>query len=472
MTPVAARTGQRPARPGRRLWRRLWAWTLVALLAVWATLAAMAYYTGLHEADEVSDGQLVSVAELLLQMNPDAPATAPSGARLAAATGYSPRLHAVLWTGDRVAWDPEGIAALLPPTLAPGHHHLTFALRGPATAWRAFFAETRAGEAPRRVVVLVDRSRRTALARDFSEHLVRPALVLLPLVAVLLAFAIRGGLRPLEDLAREIEQLDVDAGRPLQAAWHHRELAGTVVAINTLVDRLQSQLQRERRFTSDVAHELRTPLTALVLQARSATDAAEPALREQALGHVERESMRAARILGQLLDFTRAQSLAAVASDAVDLVALAREVVAGHAPHAHAHGREISLVAPDAEVTVSGQAAMIELALRNLLDNALRHTPAGTQIEVRVALDAAGAASVAVVDDGARRRSRSDDETETPGGGEGLGIGLTLVERIADWHGAGFDRDSPEPPFTTAFRLTWPRRSPPSAPVSARLSGA
>jgi two-component system sensor histidine kinase QseC len=257
--------------------------------------------------------------------------------------------------------------------------------------------------------------------------------------------------------------LDVDAGQTLMPQQPFQELGVTVQAINHLVQRLQEEIARERRFAADVAHELRTPLTALVLQARLARDAALPSEQAQALQAVEQGALQAGRILSQLLDLARAHSLSEEQSESVDLCALAQGVVAEHVALAHALGQDIALEAPAHPLMVSGQSTLLALALRNLVDNALRHNPSGTYVEVRIAQDGQGQVRLSVSDDG---NDMTSDEAilgspaSVPMSGHapqaGLGIGLTLVERIAQSQGAQLIRDAGTAPFGKRFALVWP----------------
>jgi two-component system sensor histidine kinase QseC len=329
-------------------------------------------------------------------------------------------------------------------------------MQGVAQDWRVYVAESAGatestGAAPlRRVAVFLDPARRDALAADISEHILLPALVFLPLVALMLASAIRRGLLPLQRLSGKIAALDVDAGQTLVPQQPYRELGVTVQSINALVLRLQAQIARERRFAADVAHELRTPLTALVLQARLARHGAANE-QAQALQAVEQGALRAGRILSQLLDLARAQSLTADPPESVDLCALALRVVSDHAALAHELGQDIALEAPEHALALPGQSTLLELALRNLVDNALRHNPAGTYVEVRVARDGAGQVTLSVSDDGG-----DFNAARTPDAESGLGIGLTLVERIAQSQGAQLVRDAGAAPFGKRFALVWP----------------
>ena len=462
-----------PGKPQpRSLWRYLWAWALGAVVALWLLLAGLAYSTGYHEAEEISDGLLVSAAQLLLSQplnaplseelkvplsKPDAnqPLAAPQPALPKALVqhppnAYAPEFHVLVWQDDRLVWDSHGVHAQWPTRLALGHQTLGLTMQGVSQDWRVYVGESTVGDSVRRVAVFMDPARREALGADISEHILLPALVFLPLVALILASAIRRGLLPLQRLSGKIEALDVDAGQTLVAQQPYRELGVTVHSINALVLRLQAQIGRERRFAADVAHELRTPLTALVLQARLARNGA-PAEQAQALQAVEQGALRAGRILSQLLDLARAQSLTGDLSEPVDLCALALRVVSEHAPLAHELGQDIALEAPEQALALPGQATLLELALRNLVDNALRHNPAGTYVEVRVARDAAGQVTLSVSDDGGDFSAARTADPDT-----GLGIGLTLVERIAQSQGAQLVRDAGAAPFGKRFALVWP----------------
>lgn len=480
--------------PARSLWLYLWTWALGAVLALWLLLSGLAYSTGNHESKEISDGLLASTALLLLQQpfepvpitEPDmaAPATGaaespPSGpvvggVRPHLQSVYAPDFHVLVWQGDRVVWDTHGVLSQWPQKLGLGHQTVQLTLQGQTQTWRVFVAESahgtpaQAGQPAgqgRRVAVFLNQTRRDALAADIAQHIVLPALLFLPGVALVLAWAMRRGLRPLQRLSGKIAALDVDAGQTLITQQPYQELGVTVQAINTLVQRLQSLIGRERRFAADVAHELRTPLTSLVLQARLARDVAPGAEQAAALKVVEQQAMRAGRILSQLLDLARAESSPQHAHQPVDLCALAHQVVSEHAPLAHGLGQDIALEAPSAALQVPGNATLLALALRNLVDNALRHNPPGSFVEVRVGLDAAGQAFMAVSDDGlpavgadvaqgAQRPAPAALAADLSR--SGLGIGLSLVARIAQSQGVQWVQGQAAVPFVKRYALVWP----------------
>lgn len=441
----------------RWLWRYLWGWTLLVLWLTWSCLAAVAYITGLHEARLITDRHLQSTAELLLrvkELGTVMPLTTDTP--LAPEVGRPSRLisdlRVVAWEDGRLTWDTHHMAHLLPSTLDNGFSALTLASDGPGNRlreWRVHSVSHRSSNGTlRQVVVIKDTARHQELALDMTLELVDPALVLFPLSALLLIWAIRRGLRPLNQLSADMAALDVRSGQRLEGKQAFMELDSTVAAIHHLVDQLQQQWARERQFNADVAHELRTPLTSAVLQAHLAQTADGTDERERALKRVETETLRAAGILSQLLELAHAQRPDRMQVASVDLCELARVVCTQHLSLAHNGGQTLSLEVPEAPIWVQGHPELLRLALRNLVDNALRHNPRGTQVEIAVQQGNDGKVSLSVNDDG----------HFDPGGSarRGMGVGLTLVRRIADALGVSLQQVPGQPPYRTRFVMTWP----------------
>ncbi|MCW5593644.1 MAG: two-component sensor histidine kinase, partial [Burkholderiales bacterium] len=219
------------------------------------------------------------------------------------------------------------------------------------------------------------------------------------------------------------------------------EVSPLVERLNALFSRVRSSLDGERRFTSDAAHELRTPLAALRAQLQVAQGAGDAPGRDRALSQALAAADRATRVVEQLLTLARLEHDAwREAARPFDLRAVAAQALAERAERARAAGVELALEGlVSAEVV--GQSGLADIALGNLLDNAIGHSPPDTTVSILLARE--GASVVARVRDQgpgippARREealarfTRLDDAAR-----EGSGLGLSIVARIAELHGA------------------------------------
>lgn len=422
----------------RTLARHLLAWTLGGLALVWGSFIVAGWQTGQHEADELTDGHLASVSALLLAYGDgelrsrQAPPRSP-GMELKA-HDYQQSLSVVMWDAQGAVLTRSGDAPL--PRFDPAAEGFgTLVLGEPATHWRVFSRWN--ADRSRKVMVLLSLRERDELADDIAGQIIEPGLWLLPAVALVLGLAVMRGLRPLLRMTQDVHAMDIHRAQPL-AAPRHDELAAVVEAINRLAERYHAALTRERELASEFAHELRTPVAALALQARALRQAPPGPERDEAAARVEQQALRAGEVLTHLLALARASRAELdEAAQAVDVAAVARDVVAAFAPAAHAGGREISLEAPEA-LRVTGHPLLLDLALRNLVENALSHTSPGSQVEVRVN---AAARCVEVCD-------WLPEGTAVPapaaqGPALGLGLGHRVVEKIAAIHQARFEHPQP-----------------------------
>lgn len=449
-------TAQAPRTRLPTLWRYLWNWVVGALLVVWTTLLVVAWYTGHHEAEEITDGQLEAVARLWLSVEPDKTLSIPQPIASDRTRAYVQDVAVLHWVDGQLFTDTHKLAESLRLTNPParGFSNRLQTTGSGDVRWRVYASPGQDEHAADFVAVLMDMDHRVDLGRDMALKLARPALLVLPLVALLLWWALRRGLNPLVRLSRDVAALDGLGGQRLDTAHRFHEFSSTVHAINTLVDSLQTQARREREFASDVAHELRTPLAALSLQASAAQHEPSP----ERLLLLEASALRAGHILSQLLELARAQrdGLAREAWRDVPLGEVAAELIASHAQEGFERSHELSLEQPGSPVVVHAQPMLLELALRNLIENALRHTPAGTQVVVEVWQNSREM-GVSVSDDGQRVDASGLTQTQ---GSSGLGLGLRLVERIAEQLGGALQRDTGEAPMTTRFTLRWQRSVP------------
>lgn len=437
--------------------RQLLLWSLAALVVVWGCFVFLAYSTGIEEADELTDGHLASVAVLLLSIE-DLPSV---GRKTEFLRLRQPGLknHDYQQSLSVLVWDATGTLRWRSgdtPTLAfdPTEGYATLAGGGEAAEWRSFSQWNL--EKTHKVTVLLSLEERDALAQDIAGQMIEPGLWLLPVVALALGLAIARGLKPLIDLSDEVAALDVQSADSLVAQHPLREFDSVVNSINTLLARQQQALHRERRLASEVAHELRTPLTSIVLQVQALE--ANPAFQSQSepLARIRADTLRAGHVLNQLLALARASRGEARAPlEPVDIAELTRTVAAEYAQAAWDRADSIEVDAP-ASVIVQGQSVLLDIALRNLVENALRHTPRGTRISLQCGAHSASAAAwVQVCDDGQRSGASAGSAPA-----DSLQLGHEIVARVAAEHGAHFFMACAAAPYTTCYRIDFPVGEP------------
>ncbi len=281
---------------------------------------------------------------------------------------------------------------------------------------------------------------RESLARHITLKMLLPTFIALPVLALLIWFGVGAGLQPLKRLKQEVKQRTANRLEPLAMIGVPEEVAPLAQALNDLFIRLQQAFEGERRFTADAAHELRTPLAALKIQAQVAMRSTDETERHLALDNVLRGVDRATRLVTQLLTLARVDpESATIDFKPVELRSLAATVMADLEPLAHA--KQIEMTLEDClSCKIMGDDAQLGLLLRNLLDNAIRYTPAGGRVSVTV-LDNAGI-SLEVRDTGPGIAEIEREQVQqrfyriTGSGEEGSGLGLSIVRRIAELHGA------------------------------------
>jgi two-component system, OmpR family, sensor kinase len=283
---------------------------------------------------------------------------------------------------------------------------------------------------------------RAQRAAELALQTLKPFALLLPVLALLIWFAVGHALEPLGRLTALVKARRVDALEPLPDARLPEEVRPLVGALNELLARLRTALGRERAFMADAAHELRSPLTALHLQMEMLSRASGESERVEAMSTLSAGVQRAIRLVEQMLSLARQEPRAAAPPVPLRLDDLARESVAELVPLADA-GRIDLGVAAAQPATVRGDADALRTLLRNLIDNAVRYTPAGGRVDVSVEPPTAVEGARLVVSDtgpgiGPEERARVFDRFYRRAGTvpPGSGLGLAIVKAIADAHGA------------------------------------
>jgi len=255
------------------------------------------------------------------------------------------------------------LPADLPQTFEEGFARMETS-EGP---WRVFTHVTDEGN----VQVGQPVATRDALARELSLSVLMPMLLLIPVLGLVVAWALKRGLQPLHDTSRRVSDRDASRLDPLPTANVPAELVPLVEQINALLARLAASFDAQRRFLADAAHELRSPVAALALQVQLAERAQTAASRAVAFNELARGVERARRLVQQLMDFARLDAdVPLQAFSVINLAALAREVVASYVVRAEGQDVDLGVDAP-ALLEVFGTESELRSALHNLVDNAL-----------------------------------------------------------------------------------------------------
>jgi signal transduction histidine kinase len=287
-----------------------------------------------------------------------------------------------------------------------------------------------------RIRVAEDLSHRDVIIDDIvSNFFRRVGWITIPILLILLATDIiifRRAIAPLWKASEEASNIGparTDIRLPTELI--PREIMPLVTAVNQALDRLEDGFRVQRQFTADAAHQLRTPLAILRTRIETLGDGAA-----REVLHADIEGM--SRIVAQLLEIAELDTLVLDPGEIADLRAVCTEVVGSIAPFALAQHKDIALKGANAPVMIHGNSEMLQRAIFNLAENAIKFTAMDTSVDVEVGEDG----SVRVRDCGPgiaeaerelifqrfwrRDRQRSD----------GAGLGLSIVRGVADDHAA------------------------------------
>ncbi len=308
-------------------------------------------------------------------------------------------------------------------------------LRGDEDSWRLLWLTSE--DKRYRVVVGQEWDYRADMTRDLALSSLLPWLIAMPFMLLLLLGLVWSELRPLKRLTASLHQRAPDDATPLAETRLPQEVKPLVAALNGLFSRMAELVQRERRFTSDAAHELRSPLAALRVQSEVIQLAEDDeAMRKRALQQLDSGIVRATRLVDQLLTLSRVEADDLRSEfQPVALSPLLQNLLAEHFPQAEQQHTDLQF-ASQAEPVINGHPLLLSLMVRNLLDNALRYSPAGSAIEVQL-----HARAIIIDDNGpgvdAQQLARLGERFWRPPGQAqtGSGLGLSIVKNIAQLHG-------------------------------------
>ncbi|HXE20827.1 MAG TPA: ATP-binding protein [Rhodoferax sp.] len=407
---------------------RLLFFLLLAIFLASVVQAVTAYRGALRQADDMFDYHLEQIARSLRGGVPlDPPAL----------DGDAP--------GDYdfyvQIWGPDGsqifrsAPAALPPQAVLGFSDVKVG----GVSYRVYSVQT-----PLQTVQIAQNmSARLARARALAAHAVLPIALMAPLLMLVVWWVISRSLAPVERTRRQVASRSAGDLSPLPEGGLPAEVRPLVDELNLLLGRVGAAFDAQAQFVANAAHELRSPLTALKLQAQALRRSGDEAAREASVARLNQGIDRAIRLVEQLLALAREEAGLGhpAAQERLNLQDVVQLAVADVLPQAQA--RQIDLGVGDSEPAwVQGQLDALRILLRNLLDNAIKYTPAAGRVDV--ALRIAGANAMLVVEDSGPGIDTEDRahvldrffRAGNASGASGSGLGLAIVNTIAKRHGA------------------------------------
>ncbi|MEX3962457.1 sensor histidine kinase N-terminal domain-containing protein [Paraburkholderia sp. EG286B] len=456
------------ARP-RSLFGEILDWMLAPLLLLWPMSIAVTYLVAKSIANGPFDRALETDAYVLARqiqpVNGVAELTLPASTRdFLRADNVDSVFYQVLGSrGELIGGDrdmplphdddrpPPGLVEFRDDTL----HGIDIRVAYTTVEPKHPGADDRQGQ-PVLVQVAETLDKRRQLANDIIKGVILPQFVILPLAILLVWFGLSRGLAPLHALQSNIRMRRPDDLSPLEARRAPPEIEPLVTSFNDLLTRLEQNMELQKRFIADAAHQMKTPLAGLRTQAELALRQNAPAEVHRSLEQIATSSEHAARLVTQLLALARAENrMSGQVFTPVDVAYVARHAVRDWVQPALAKQMDLGYEGPEtacdseeddgeaaARIEVDGNPVMLREMLSNLIDNAIRYTPAGGRITVRVRPEpAAGAVHLEVEDTGmgipSAERERVLERFYRILGrdGEGSGLGLAIVREIATMHG-------------------------------------
>ena len=482
-------TVQRPAAPTnplrkpdeqRSLFGEILDWMLAPLLVLWPMSVTLTFIVAQQIANPPFDRKLLETASLiadhvvlrdgavLLNLGVDVTEVLRPDTMVTAS-------YMVLGLrGELVAGD---LAIPLPPEAdpLPGAPRLRTDMMNGAEVRVAYsWARPSASAPPILVQVAETVEARTQLANEIIKGVIVPQFIVLPLALLLVWLALTRGLAPLTALQARIRSRRPEDRSPIDAREAPEEIAPLIESFNDLLQRLSASSQAQQRFIADAAHQMKTPLAGLRTQSELALRQTDTQELKRSLRQIAAATERATRLINQLLALARAEhrGAEAAAAEPIDLGLLVRDAVREWVPQAIERQIDLGVDVPVEPAFILGAPLMLREMLGNLIDNALRYTPAGGTVTVRM-LPAGSDVVLEVEDTGPgiaeTERTRVFDRFYRVLGTnvEGSGLGLAIVREIVDQHEARVSIHTPargDAHFPGAlFRLCF-RGLPPKEP--------
>jgi len=308
---------------------------------------------------------------------------------------------------------------------------------------------------------------RQALIRGILANIVIPQLLLIMIAVAAVWFALKQGLAPLERLRQEVMRRKRGDLSQLDGGQAPEEVRPLIEAVNDLLTRLKQVMQAQQRFVADAAHQLRTPFAGLKTQSELALRESEPERKQHALEYILTSTRHGIRLVNQLLALARnepgGQNTDSFIS--LNLDQLAQECTVNWVQMALEKNIDLGYEGASVTAEVQGDAASLTEMLNNLIDNAIRYTPAGGHITVSVSAMQRWV-QLSIEDNGPgiepqyRERVFERFYRILGSGQSGSGLGLSIVAEVAKRHNTELKLESGSGGIGTRISISFPRTPP------------
>lgn len=398
----------------------------VMILVISALATGISFFVSRNEANELQDNELKQIAHLYRP-----------GDRVILQYPRHPRNDAEADSQVKV-WPQSQWARLGIAGYGDGYHDVELG----GQLWH-LYKESRPHQGG--VAVLQATDLRSELATASALRTLLPFIFLAPVLLLLTRRTLNRAFGPVHRMIERIDRRPPQDISPVLMEPAIEEIEPFIASINGLLERVEAELDRQKRFIADAAHELRTPLAALQLQVENLRPVQSVAALQERLPPLYAGLRRMQHLVSQLLTLARNQTAGGLRMESLDLAAVIREVTEGLLCLAGEKQLDLGLFLPPA-APVDAQRGDMQSLLQALLENAIKYTPAGGEVNVRLRRE--NADWMLEIEDsgpGIPRALRSavrapffrGDAPAT----EGSGLGLSIAEGIAHRYGGRLDLD-------------------------------
>lgn len=425
------------------LQRRLMWYLLVCAPLVWAAAVWMSVNRSRHEVNELYDTELIRLArQIQATLLPSLPLQGkasfpplPQAGQADSGEGDVRDLAVAVWDseGKILISDREGESL---PFRANAVGFVDETVAG--QTWRIYYLQSTSGQWL--VAVGQGAYERDEVVFGLVASQILPWLLVLPVLLLAMAWAVRRALAPIHALTGDLHARDGGDLAPVPDGQAPAELKPLLGAMNSLFERIDSLLTRERRFTADAAHELRTPLAVLRAQWDVVKRSKSDEERRQAQQQMDAGLTRMDRLVTQMLALSRAETATAdLLRTEIDWAPIVEQVMSDCLELADRRHIELACEWPGLNrpaLPLIGSTHLMTVLLRNLMDNAARYAPSGSTVLLRM-----GCTQIEVENGGgplsAEQLGSLGQRFHRPPGQEegGSGLGVSIAQRIAALHG-------------------------------------